>query len=533
MTKEAISPLHLEAELERARERQAAVTEILRTIAQSPGDVQTALETIAASAMRFCAAEDVLVLVRDGDRLYGRAHLGPILTPIPGSVPFSRDVPPGRALLERRVVHVLDSQTDAEFPLMRNIARIRGHHTHPAVPLNPAGEPLGAILLRRVAVRPFSDGEIEVARAFAETAVIALENGRLFHEPKEALAQQTAISDVLATIGRSVFDLDAVLQTIVERAVSLVGATRALIFTRDGEESVCRAVAGMQVEHGPVLGERAPIDRTTRSRQLVNLAFLEGVRRSVPDVAMFPDLPQGGMLTRLAIPFVRGGEVTGVLVAVHLEASAFSDRDVELLQVFADQAAIAIENVRLFNETKEALAQQTAVSEVLATISRSAFDVHAVMEPIVRRAATLIEAETALVAQRDGDELVTLASYGPLRLGTWEPGFRLPIDDTTNVGRAVLSKAREYAPDAGQDARLPQDGPRTRLAIPFVRDGVVTGVLGTTRDERGPFTESEIRLLEVFADQAAIAIENVRLFNETKEALERQSATGEGLRVIA
>ena len=524
-------------ETKEALERQTAVSDILKVISASPTDIQPVLDAIASSAARFTGAEDASVLlVRDGVA-ETRAHHGPITNPF--SVPLDRDSVTGAAIIDGRLVHVRDVTEGDDYPISKALSLENDEQrTVLAAPLMRDGRAIGAIVLRRREPQAFSDRQVDLVRVFADQAVIAIENVRLFNQTKEALEQQTAMSDVLATISRSAFDLRTVLHTIAERAVGLATADAALIFRTDDSELVL--VARHPAEDSPYvekflrLGGRQPIDGPTLPARAVRTLR----SHYVEDVRLDPALPQSGTRTRFAVPIQRDGQALGAIVVTRVEVAPFTERQRALVETFADQAAIAIENVRLFNETKEALEQQTATSEVLQAISRSAFDLQVVLDTVVERAAQLCGAEQAWMRRIEGDQFRFAAYYGSsaeLR-GLFDElrqdGAVTRIDHAGLGGRAVLEKRPIHVHDITADEGLREaslarrGGGRTALAVPMLRDGEPIGAIVVARSRVAPFTDREIRLVETFADQAVIAIENVRLFHEIQEQSRRLEIAG-------
>ncbi len=519
-------------ETKEALERQTAIGEILRVMSNSPTDVQPVLDAIAKSASEFCAAPDVLVnLLDDRDQNLMRAHHGDLaMVHQDEGGPFTDRSVSGRAMLERRTIHLQDLQAEAtRYP--RGVAASPTTRAISASPLMRMGRPIGAIILRRSEAIPFTERQIELAETFADQAAIAIENVRLFNETKESLGQQTALSDVLRTISRSAFDLDAVLQTIVERAAALGGADAASILRREGDEAVVLAQFGPVLPASVVPGTRIPVTQGT----IVGRALLTGQRQYIVDATLHPDLPQHGPRTRLAIPFLRDGKAIGVLSVSHNLQQPFSDRELHMLETFADQAAIAIENVRLFNETKEALEQQTAVGEVLKTISRSAFDLQPVLDIVLDNAVRLAGADIGWLSRVEDeqfttvayssefpqavkDELVQQRTQGHIA-GPWIPlGARGGVMGFTLAERRTVHVAdvREDVDLKGSTVvRLTES--RTVVGVPMLREGHTIGGMVLARYEVRPFSEREIELVQTFADQAAIAIGNVRLFNEIQD----------------
>src|SRR5215831_5652866 len=363
----------------------------------------------------------------------------------------------------------------------------------------------------------------------------------------EALDQQTATAEILRAMSGNPGDLEPVLNIIVTNAARVCGAHDASVHLLEAER--LRLVA----HHGPVpiiaAGRDMPL-----SRGLVGgRAVLDREPVHVHDVSQAEDFPEGGEFARkigfktiLAVPLLRGGTGIGVVTIRRVEVHPFTDKQIALLQTFTDQAVIAIENVRLFNETKEALEQQTATAEILRVISSSPTDVQPVFDAIASRGARLCDADFCIVFRFDGT-MITLAAHDGRSPGTLDviraaypaPPGRRSISARTIFERRVVSIADAQDPSAhppgfeGQADRARAVGYRSILAVPMLRDDAAIGAINVARLEVRPFSDREIALLQTFADQAVIAIENVRLFNETQEALEQQTATAEILRVIS
>jgi GAF domain-containing protein/anti-sigma regulatory factor (Ser/Thr protein kinase) len=533
----AMENARLLRETKESLERQTATAEILHAISGSPADVQPVLDAIAASAVRYCGAEDAVVLLRDADAVVSKAHVGPVRSSLDTRIPLDRHSTVGHAVIDRKTVHVHDLQTDPRYELGRRLATSSGHHTTLATPMLRRSEAIGAILLRRSAIDPFTDRQIELAETFAAQAVIAIENVRLFNETKEALERQTAISDVLSSISRSVFDLDAVLATITARAVILAHAEGGAMYRRTGDVLTIAALAGEPVMPTMTVGHRQPLN----DGPVVGKAILGRTIVAVADTRLDPTLPQSGPITRLGIPILRDGEAVGAIGLGRNAGGAFTQQEIDVVAAFADQAAIAIENVRLFNETKEALEQQTATSEVLKVISSSAQDLQLVLQTVLEYAARLCEAERGSIHRWDGSVYRTTAFWGSENVAYQHAAYDIARSPgrSTLIGRVALERTTVHIPDVMRDPEYEaQDlqrlgGYRTMLGVPLMKDGFPIGVFVLTRNEVRPFTQRQIELVQTFADQAVIAIENVRLFNETKESLERQTAVGDILRVIS
>jgi signal transduction histidine kinase len=416
---------------------------------------------------------------------------------------------------------------------------------------------VGVFVLTRNAVQPFTDDEIRLVGAFADQAVVAVENARLFDETREALDRQTATADVLRVIASSRGDLTPVLEAIAQKAARLLESHDAAIMLVDGD------ALRIAAHEGPIgavtVGERFPIRRgaiaarALVARESIHWHDLQAEAEIDADIAqaMLGNVSEG-VRTTLATPLLGKDERgLGAILVRRLEVKPFSERQVALLETFASEAAMAIENVRLFNETREALAQQTAVREVLEVISRARRDLGPVFDTVLEKAIALCGADNAAILMREGDAFTSAAERGntphELKLGDeWATrGFAVirPGGRDTLTGRVAAERRTVHIPDLALDeeydpwarARVGVGAMEpTMLGVPLLREGEVIGVIiARRRSPPRPFTEHEIGLLETFAHQAAIAIENVRLFNETKEALERETATSEILRVMA
>ncbi len=521
-------------DLTEALEQQTATSEILRVISQSPTDAQPVFDAIARSALRLCEGGFSVVNRYDGELLHLSAHAHAS----PEGVEVMRQIFPmspsrinlaGRVILTGAVVHVPDVQADAEYGRM--ISQTLGNRSSIGVPMMRDGHPIGAIMVGRLEVRPFSDAHIALLQTFADQAVIAIENVRLFQELEqrnreltETLEQQTATSEILRVIANSPTDVQPVFDAIVRHAGPLCRGIHTIAVRLAGN------MVTLAAHNAPSAAARehvsrqfpAPLDAVSRG---MGLALIEGQVVQEPDIdsdAEYPPVSREaariwGYRARLVVPMLREGRPIGAIAVGRSQAGAFSSHEIALLQTFAAQAVIAIENVRLFNETKEALEQQTATAEILRVIASSPTDLQSALEAVAERAARLCESSDAIVFRVHGDELRPAAVYGAIGAvsNAISPGFV--------TGRAVLERRTIHVedlaaavaadfPDAAEHQR--RFGHRTTLATPLLREGVPIGAITIRRLEVRPFTEGQVRLLETFADQAVIAIENVRLFKE-------------------
>jgi two-component system, NtrC family, sensor kinase len=546
-------------------DQQKATSEVLRVISNSLIDLPSALGAVAESAARLLDVTDVEILRVEGNALRVVAKRGPLPDFSGDTRLISRNWVTGRAVADRTTVHVPDLQTaKSDFPEGAAYARRYGHRTTLATPLLRDGHPVGAILVRHVHVRPFTDKQIALLKTFADQAVIAIENARLFDEVqmrtrelRESLQQQTATADVLKVISRSTFDLQTVLDTLAESAARLCEADHVWLFRRDAEVYRWAASYGhSKKEHERIKRYMLTLPLAPGRGSLVGRTGLEGRAVQIPDVLAdaeysFPEVQKlGGYRTMLGVPLLREGMPIGVIVLQRTQVRPFTDKQAELATTFADQAVIAIENVRLFDEVQartteltEALEQQTATAEVLRVISSSPGGLEPVFRAMLENAIRICEANFGNMYLREG-ELFRLAAAHNTPSVLVEERKRSPLQARGLFGRMVETKQVVHVADLSADQTYLDGEPgavtgvelagiRTLVFVPMLKDDDLVGAIVIYRQEVRAFTDKQIELVKNFAAQAVIAIENTRLLNELRESLQQQTATADVLKVIS
>jgi two-component system, NtrC family, sensor kinase len=544
----------LQAELRVARDRQNASADILRSIAGTSGDAERSLYQIAETSMRLFGATSATIQIAEGDGWSQIIRVGDSSKRIGAGVPEAqlriggRNMP-GTIVAENRQVHVPDldnvDPSIADWPGLP-YARAAGTRSMSGSPLRREGKAIGTLIVYRDRLAPFTDEELALQQSFADQAAIAIENARLFNETREALEQQTATADILKAIASSPTDVQPVFEAIAASANRLIGGFSTAVFrfingashlaaftpTHPVADEVLKAsfprpLAGFQPFENANMGEP------------VQIADTEAADARIRDIAR-----ARGFRSMLFSPLMNNGESIGLISVTRLQPGSFAAHHVQLLQTFADQAVIAIENVRLFDEVQaktrdlsEALQQQTATADVLKVISRSAFDLQTVLDTLVHSASTLCSADQGMLLLFENGVLKPLSYFGPYP-DKFE--FRKSLAAAPHrgnlSGRAVLDGQVAHVADVLVDLEFTNNpwqqltGFRAMLAVPLMRQGQPIGAMALSRTTPGLFADRQIELVTTFADQAVIAIENVRLFDEVQQRTQELAASLEDLR---
>ena len=530
----------LTCERDEALEREKATADVLQVISRSTFDLQTVFDTLVESAARLCDAKQAMIWRQDGESYKLAANYG-----------FSREFEEfcnrnaifpgrtrgtitGRTVLAGKTVHIPDVLVDPEFT--ESAYQIRGgFRSSLGVPLLREGGPIGVFVLTRPVAKAFTDKQIDLVTNFTAQAVIAIENTRLLNELRESLQQQTATADVLKTISSSPGELQPVFDAMLENATRICEAKLGNLFLREGDNFRAVAVHGEfgyadWYRRDPMVvmrdQPRSPLDRVIKTKQVIHIPDLrrdQSYLDRTPRIVSLVD--SAGAQAMVVVPMLKESELIGAIAIYRQEVRPFTNRQIELLTNFAAQAVIAIENTRLLNELRRIRCSSRPLPP---TCSRSL----AVRRSICRRcsirlqsAAQLCDAESAFIYRRQSDETYHLAAnhgFAP-EYREWMPTQSIPIGRQTVTGRTALERRTIHIPDVLADSEytwielIKRGGWRTLLGVPLIREEIPIGVIVLTRSEVRPFTEKQIDLVTTFADQAVIAIENVRLFDDIQK----------------
>ncbi len=549
--------------LAEALEQQTATANVLRVISTSPGDLEPVFQAMLANAVRLCDAKFGTLNLYDGEAFragalhdvppaYADIRRGMVIRPDPRTSL-------GRIVRTREVVHIDDLRTTEPYlegnPAVQSLSDLGGARTLVTVPMVLENELVGVIGIYRQEVRPFTNNQIELVENFAAQAVIAIENTRLLNELRqrtddlsEALEQQTATSEVLKVISSSPGELELVFNAILQNAVHICEANFGNLLLYEGgffrHVALHNAPPAWAAER-----ERDPVPPRDKARILYRVAATKEIAHIADMAAENPDEPIAaiaGARTVLIVPMLKERELVGAIAIYRQDVRLFSNKQIELLQNFAAQAIIAIENTRLLNELRESLAQQTATADVLKVVSSSPGELEPVFQAMLENAVRICGANFGTLQLREKDAFRIAAMHNP------PPAFaearrRNPLiyPSTHNaVGRVMATKRFVHIADYTQEPAYKQGDPaavgfvelagaRTLVVVPMLKEDELVGNLLLYRQEVRPFTDKQISLLQNFARQAVIAIENARLLKELRESLAQQTATSEVLSVIS
>ena len=536
-------------DLTESLEQQTATSEVLKVISSSPGDLQSVFSALLENAVRICGAKFGALPLWEGDgfRMGALHNFPPAFAAALRRGPLrpSSNVPVGRMATTKQVVHVADIRLDQSYldgdPLIVAGAEQGGYRTILAVPMLKEDELVGGILIFRQEVRPFTDKQVELVQNFAAQAVIAIENTRLLNELRQSLEQQTATAEVLRVISTSRGELEPVFQSMLENAIRICDAKFGTLWRYDSDAFEAAALCGAPselVEFHRQRGSFRPttgtgLDRVSRTKAVISIAD-ETVE---PEPSISARL--AGARSLIVVPMLKESELIGAISIYRDEVRPFADKQIDLVTNFAAQAVIAIENTRLLNELRQSLEQQTATSEVLQVISSSPGDLAPVFQAMLENATRICEAKFGALLSFDGNmfkfaaEVGTPPEFGQFmrQRGPFSPAPGSHLERVLQTKQ--LSHTADYAADTAEAPPVRLGGARSTVDVPMLKDGTLMGVVSIYRQEVRPFTEKQIALLQSFAAQAVIAIENTRLLNELRQSLQQQTATADVLKVIS
>ena len=542
----AIENVRLFKETQEALERQTATAGVLQVLSGSMDDPRPVFEKILDSCQRFFEVTDVAVDLIDAQGMLDHAACRGRFARDAAAAYYPRPLEgtvSEMAIRRREVIHIPDAAKDESLPAyVTHAARELANFSCATAPMIWNGVGIGTVDIVRSPPRPFEAKDLELLKSFADQAVIAIQNAKLFNDTKEALERQTATADILKVIAASPSDVQPVLDAIVNKAQQLIGGYSGTLWRRFGDQLVLSAYTKTNQEGIAALLARSPM--ALNDWDFFPREFQAGHTIMIPDTEADTQMPEiwrevarkRGYRGMLSVPMIRENQFAGVISVTRAEPGPFSPQLQELMRTFADQAVIAIENVRLFNETKEALERQTATSEVLQVISSSIADTKPVFDKILDSCCRLFSSDQLAIMLLDEsrDRVYPAAWRGSAFDDVAQKIGSMPVGSTF-TGRAIRDR-RTVQVTAEEGRKQPHEGARkvmegygdfTAIYSPLLWEGTGIGAICVFRQPPRPFSDKEEALLATFSNQAAIAIQNARLFKETQEARAAAEAANE------
>src|SRR6516164_1551317 len=535
-------------DLSESLERQTATSKVLEVISSSPGDLKPVFESILANAVRLCGAKFGNLYLREGDGFRAAAmHNAPSAyaaqrAGIVHRSPYSTVYQAAHTKQPAQTADItkLPGYLEGD-PWLTSAVSLGGYRGVLSVPMLHEDESIGTITIFRQEAEAFANKQIELLTNFAKQAVIAIENARLLNELRQSLDQQTAMAEVLGVISGSPGDLQPVFDNMLRNAVRICDAKFGMLLRFDGEAFHMAAEVDLPPDYAEFEKRRGSflppagtlLDRVMKTKRVSYTADMAA------DAAAASPARRGGARSAVTVPMLKDDKLIGAILIYRQEVQPFADKQITLVQNFAAQAVIAIENTRLLNELRQSLEQQTATADVLRVISSSPGELEPVFQAMMENAVRICDAKFGTLFRFDGKMFNFAADVGSTpefveferRRGPFQPTPGSHLERVMRTKR--VSHTADYAAEGVASPPMTLGGARSTVDVPMLKDNELIGVLSIYRQEVRPFTDKQIELLQNFAAQAVIAIENTRLLNELRESLEQQTATADVLRVIS